>query len=387
VQLKQRAAKEEKKKVENLCKQGCQGELSLLDAFYGELNPNTIQVLVNHDHVFRIYYDREVRAYLDIATKTTGARAVQIEEGLTGKGITIAILDTGVYPHKDLMEPKQRIIAFVDFVNNRTDPYDDHGHGTHCAGDAAGNGFLSQGLYAGPAPEANIVGVKVLDGQGGGKLSTVIKGIEWCVEKREELGIRILSLSLGTPALESYRYDPLAQAAERAWHLGLVVCAAAGNEGPHAGTISSPGHDPVILTVGAADDKNTESLDDDEIAQFSSRGPTNEGLVKPDLYAPGADIVSLNSPGSQIEMQLPENKVNDDYIRLSGTSMATPICAGIVALLLEANPYLSPNDVKSILMSTSREIPNEQAGYVDVKRAIQLAKKYFEFQKRSVVKT
>lgn len=384
VKLKRDQDEKKAQELKKLCQnESCNhwgGELRYLNGFYGRFHPDTIRALSDDGSIARIYYDREVKAFLDVASKTTGARDAQLQLGLSGKGITIAIVDTGIHPHPDLTQPDNRIIGFVDLVGGKKDPYDDQGHGTHCAGDAAGNGSMSEGLYSGPAPEASLVGVKVLDAQGGGQLSTVIRGIEWCVEKKEELGIRIISLSLGAPAMESYRDDPLAQAVEKAWHHGIVVCAAAGNEGPYPGTISTPGFDPVIVTVGAADDKNTAQRSDDEKAPFSSRGPTFDGLVKPDIYAPGTDIVSLNAPGSELEKQLPENKVGDHYIRLSGTSMATPFCAGVVALLLEANPHLSPNDVKSILMSTSQEMEGDQAGYLDVQKAIQMAKQYLEFQ-------
>lgn len=382
VKLRQEVQETQKEAIKDLKKGELQGEIQLLKSFYGQLSPQSIQDLTDRGEVERIYYDREVQAFLDIASKSTGARDLQLEEGITGKGVTIAILDTGIYPHKDLTSPENRIVGFVDFVANRQEPYDDQGHGTHCAGDAAGNGAESEGLYAGAAPGANIVGVKVLDFSGGGRLSTVIRGIEWCVENKDKYGIKILSLSLGSPAMESYRNDPLAQAAEKAWHQGIVVCAAAGNEGPSKGTISTPGNHPLIITVGAADDRNTVSRDDDVKAPFSSLGPTPDGLIKPDIYAPGTDIISLNAAGSELEKMLSESRVGEHYIRMSGTSMATPFCAGVAALLLEVNPFLSPNDIKSILMSTSSILNNEQAGYIDVKKAIQLAKQYLSFQKQ-----
>lgn len=360
------------------------GEIRLLNSCYGKLHPETIRSLVDQEGVSRIYYDREVYAFLDVASKTTRSFEVQSQLGLTGKGVTIAVIDTGIHPHDDLTKPNNRIVAFVDLVGNRKDPYDDHGHGTHCAGDAAGNGHQSEGLYVGPAFEANLVGVKVLDGAGGGRLSTVIRGVEWCIEHKNELGIRILSLSLGARAFESYRDDPLCQAVEKAWHSGMVVCVAAGNDGPAPLTISTPGIDPVVLTVGAADDRNTPERSDDQKAPFSSRGPTIDQLVKPDVYAPGTDIIAPSAPGSPLEKQLPENRVGEHYISLSGTSMATPVCAGVAALMLEANPYLSPNDVKSILMSTAQPMAGDQAGYLDAWRAVEMAKAYLEFQKPRV---
>ncbi|RAL24338.1 S8 family peptidase [Thermoflavimicrobium daqui] len=385
VQLKEETDEQFVHELYELCaERSCNavdGYLSLLSGFYGRIHPETIRSLSEYDQVAHIFYDRKVQLFLDVAKKTTGSLDVQLQKGLTGKGVTIVIIDTGIHPHKDLIEPKNRIIGFHDLIHGKKAPYDDQGHGTHCAGSAAGNGRLSQGLYMGAAPEANLVGIKALDAEGGGSLSNVIRGIEWCVKKRDEYGIRIISLSLGSPATMPYRQDPLAQAAEKAWHHGIVVVAAAGNEGPYAGTISTPGNDPVIITVGAADDKNTKSHQDDEIAPFSSRGPTPDGLVKPDIYAPGADICSLNVRGSILDQQLPENKVNDDYIRLSGTSMATPFLAGVIAQLLEANSQLSPNDIKCILTNTSKEIKGDQAGFIDVKKAVKLAKQYVKFQK------
>src|SRR5699024_5700594 len=141
--------------------------------------------------------------------------------GLTGKDVTVAVIDTGIYPHADLIEPKNRIIAFKDFIKDQTEAYDDNGHGTHCAGDIASNGHQSDGKYIGPAPDASLIGVKVLDQDGGGRLSTIMKGITWCIKHKDEYNIRIISLSLGAEAFESYRDDPLSQAAQKAWHHGI----------------------------------------------------------------------------------------------------------------------------------------------------------------------
>lgn len=385
IRWNKQADTEKRKQALNRCQEGScnhlDGELTLMDCAFGRLTPTTIQELLDNEAVGKLFYDRPVKALLDIAGKFTGALDVHMEEGLTGDGIGIAVIDTGIHPHDDLAQPEARIDAFVDFVNGESEPYDDQGHGTHCAGDAAGNGHLSEGLYTAPAPGARLIGVKVLDENGGGQLSTVIQGVEWCVENREQYGIRIMSLSLGAPAYESHRDDPLCQAVEEAWHHGIAVFAAAGNEGPEPGTISTPGISPAVVTVGAMDDRNTENPDDDEKAPFSSRGPTPDAWVKPDIYAPGTDIISLSVPGSPLERQLPENRVGEHYISLSGTSMATPFCAGVAALLLEANPMLSPNDIKSILMQTVQSLDGDDpAGVVDVKQAVTLAKQYLQFQ-------
>ncbi|RDW21403.1 serine protease [Oceanobacillus arenosus] len=351
-------------------------ELHSINGVKGHLTPDTIKQIKDHEAVDRIFYDRIVTSFLDIASEQIGAVKVREQLNLTGKGVTIAVIDTGIHLHEDLTTPTNRIIAFHDFINGKTEPYDDNGHGTHCAGDAAGNGNLSNGKYTGPALEASIIGLKVLDEQGSGRLSTIIEGLEWCMDHKEEHNIRIISLSLGAPAYESFRDDPLSLAAQKAWHQGIVVCTAAGNSGPAAATISTPAINPFIITVGSADDLNTLDRTDDLIADYSSRGPTIDSLIKPDIYAPGTNIISLLAPGSAIESQLPEMIIDDNYIQLSGTSMATPICAGIIALMLEANPNLSPNDIKSILQTSSHPTLDDIWGYLEAVSAVEMAKNY-----------
>lgn len=353
------------------------------DAVCGHLTPNKIREIKDDEAVDRIFYDRIVTSFLDISSRQIGAVNVQEQYGYTGKGVTVAVIDTGIYPHADLTKPTNRIVAFKDFVNDREEPYDDNGHGTHCAGDVAGNAYRSDGKYIGPAPDASIVGVKVLDENGSGRLSTIIKGISWCMDHKEEYNIRIISLSLGATAYESYRDDPLAIATQKAWHNGIVVCAAAGNSGPNQMTIGTPAIDPFIITVGSTADQNTAPRTDDTIAEYSSRGPTIDALIKPDIYSPGTDIISLLAPGSTLEKQLPEQLVEEHYLQLSGTSMATPICAGVVALMLEANPNLSPNDVKSILKTTAESTLDDHWGYIEAQDTVDMAKSYPHYQQSS----
>ncbi|HLR51972.1 MAG TPA: S8 family peptidase [Candidatus Avamphibacillus sp.] len=322
-------------------------------------------------HIKKIHYDRKVTTLLDTATPSIHADQLQ-DNGLTGKDKTIAIIDTGIHPHEDL---NGRITGFKDFVGNKTEAYDDNGHGTHCAGDAAGDGTLSDGKYKGPAPEANLVGVKVLNKMGAGSLSTVIEGIEWCIENRTEYGINILSLSLGSDARESAKDDPVVKAVNAAWDQGLVVCVAAGNSGPEEQTIGSPGTSPKVITVGAADDNDTTDRSDDTVASFSSRGPTIDGLTKPDLLTPGVDIVSLRAPRSFIDKTNKSARVDTNYISLSGTSMATPICAGVVAQLIQNNPDLTPDQVKEQLMEACEDLglpDNVQgSGYLNAARLME----------------
>lgn len=339
--------------------------------FSGRLCRETIQSLNVHPDVHYIYLDRPIKAMLDIAVPAVGAATIRQEYGLTGKGVTIAVLDTGVYPHPDLTRPANRIIGFKDFIQGRTDPYDDNGHGTHAAGDAAGNGFLSNGRYAGPATQANVLGVKVLDADGNGSISTIIAGIDYCIQNKQTYNIRIINLSLGADPYTSYADDPLAHAARTAWRQGIVVCAAAGNSGP-SGPISTPGFDPLLITVGASNDYNTVTPSDDTYPSYSSRGPTVNGFLKPDLVAPGTNIVSLLAPGSTLANQFPNNQVEGSYFTLSGTSMATPICAGVCAQIIQAYPTFSPDQVKVLIKETAQFLQAGVPGFLLATRAIWL---------------
>ncbi|WP_379133859.1 S8 family peptidase [Paenibacillus sp. sgz500958] len=323
--------------------------LPLLNSVSSKVSVKCLEKLCGCGEVSRIYLDGKKKTSLNIATPSIGSTLIQRKRGLTGKGINIAVLDTGVYPHPDLTKPVNRIIAFKDFINHRKRPYDDNGHGTHIAGDAAGNGRSSKGKYKGPAPEAGIVAVKVLDSEGSGYDSTIIKGIEWCIANRKRLNLRILSMSFGGPALSSCKDDLLCQAVEKAVRAGLTVVIAAGNSGPERGTIESPGISPSAITVGAVDDRRTIVQKDDRITWFSSRGPAPGGLTKPDLTAPGELITSLRAPGSRLDRTLPYLRVGKSYFLLTGTSISTPLVSGAAAQLLQCNPSLTPSQVKSRL--------------------------------------
>lgn len=341
----------------------------------GVLTASAIEKILTSDCcINKIYYDREVTALLNVASPSIHTRALN-EQGLTGKGVNIAIVDTGVYPHQDLTQPNNRLVAFKDVINNREEAYDDNGHGTHCAGDAAGNGFSSNAKYRGPAPEAGIIAVKVLNQTGSGTLSTIIAGIQWCIDHKEEHQIDVLSLSLGAPADESDCNDPLVQIVEKAWENGMVVCVAAGNSGPDQRTIGTPGISLKVVTVGAIDDRNTVDRSDEEIASFSSRGPACGEESKPDLIAPGVNIVSLRSPGSFLDKTSKSSRVEDNYFDLSGTSMATPICAGVSALILQAHPEYTPDQVKQKLLEGAVDIGLpayvQGAGYLDAEKALE----------------
>jgi serine protease AprX len=332
------------------------------------------EMLKSCRRIKKVHTDRPVKALLNAATPSIRADVLH-QTGLTGKDVTIAIIDTGIYPHEDLMNPTNRIVAFQDFVNHRTSAYDDNGHGTHCAGDAAGNGYISRGLYRGPAPSANLVGVKVLNKIGSGSLSTVIAGVQWCIDHKEAYSIDIISMSLGGTATVSETEDPVVKIVNKAWSSGLVVCVAAGNEGPDEGTIASPGISSVVITVGAMDDLDTLDRTDDRAAEFSSRGSATDEVPKPDLLSPGVNIVSLRSPNSYLDKRSKSSRVDSRYFSLSGTSMATPICAGVAALILEKHKDATPDQVKRMLLNGCEDwnLPHivQGHGYLDAKKAME----------------
>ncbi|KKI91683.1 serine protease [Bacillus sp. SA1-12] len=363
-------------------KSGIKQEFSLVSCVSAEITPSALEeMLESCSWIKKVYLNREVHALLDVAVPSANAKNIERNgTTLTGKGVTIAIIDTGIYSHNDL---QGRIIDFVDFINQKTEPYDDNGHGTHCAGVAAGNGAASlEKKYMGPAPEANVIGVKVLNKLGSGSLETVMKGIDWCIKYNEDTNntskIDIISMSLGSSpeAHDREDDDPMVQYVELAWSRGIVVCVAAGNEGPEAQTIASPGISNQIITVGALDDLNTtETREHDHVASFSSRGPTLYGISKPDILAPGVNIISLRSPNSYLDKVQKSSRVGSDYFVLSGTSMATPICAGIAALVLQTKPDATPNEVKELLkngavLSKERNPNIYGAGYINAENSI-----------------
>jgi subtilisin family serine protease len=264
------------------------------------------------------------------------------QSGPTGAGITVAVLDSGINPDGDLTRPNNRLLASVNFAGSRGGLADAGGHGTHVAGIAAGNGYNSSGEYVGVAPGANIVDVRVLDRNGNGRISSVVRGIEWVLAHRAQYNIRLINLSLGMQARTSYRLDPLCAAAEIAWLRGVAVVAAAGNGGPDSGSVDSPGTDPYVITVGATDDAGTFTVGDDILSSFSAWGTQPGSTPKPDVVAPGRRIVSLRAPGSYLDTHYPERITlahnGSTYFRLSGTSMATAVTTGAAGLLLQNRP-------------------------------------------------
>ncbi|GII25848.1 hypothetical protein Pme01_54450 [Planosporangium mesophilum] len=268
------------------------------------------------------------------------------ENGDEGRGITVAVVDTGVADVPDLAG---KVSDRVDVTG--TGRGDGFGHGTFMAGLIAGSGAASGGAYQGVAPGAKLVDVKVADAQGRTDLITVLRGLQWVSEHARDVQVLNLSLSSGSPL--PYQIDPLTQALESLWHRGVTVVVPSGNDGPGAGTVTSPGNDPVLLTAGGLDESGTAGRGDDTVGTWSGRGPTWQGDAKPDLVAPGGHVVSLRSPGSVVDTSNPQARIGSDYFRGSGTSMATAVTAGIVADALAVAPKLRPDSVKSLFTGTA----------------------------------
>lgn len=278
--------------------------------------------------------------------------------GYIGSGITVAVMDTGIVGHPDF---SHRIVDFLDFTSKKKGMYDDNGHGTHVSGIIGGSGFLSRGRYVGMAPGCSLIMLKVLDRLGNGNTSQVLSALKWIINYREKYQIRILNISVGmlTSAKKEER-SRLIAAVEEVWDNGIVVIAAAGNNGPASGSITIPGMCRSVITVGSSDDDVQTVRKPGLTKGYSGRGPTESCVVKPELLAPGTEVVSC-SPGMSYEAK-------------SGTSMATPVVAGAVALLLSKYPYLTPAQVKLRLYETAVDMGKEKNvqgwGRIDVARLL-----------------
>lgn len=365
-----------------------------LDAAGGQValvRDSALLQLAAAPQVLSIALDRRVHGAMERTAATVGASWVREELGLDGTGIGVAIVDSGVANwHDDL--GSERVTHFVDFVSYLPAPHDDYGHGTHVAGIIAGSGYDSGGARRGIAPGASLIVLKVLDGTGDGYISNVIAAIDYAIEQRARFNIRVLNLSVSAGVFESYTADPFTLAAKRAVDAGMVVVTAAGNFGRNDkgqvqyGGITAPGNAPWVLTVGASNHNRTTARADDTLAAFTSRGPTNiDRQMKPDLVAPGVGIESLASAGSTLYNTSPLARLTGTvdtatppYLSLTGTSMAAPVVAGTIALMLQANPALTPNLVKGILQYTAErrsryELAAQGAGFLNARGAVQLA--------------
>ncbi|HEX7288279.1 MAG TPA: S8 family peptidase [Candidatus Angelobacter sp.] len=343
------------------------------------LPASALKDLAQDDEVVFIHPDRPLRSADSLTDAAIGmAVARNLGLGKWGMGIGVAVIDSGINDgHYDLRNTytQSRVSYHQDFTGTTVYDasgrlvYDTYGHGTHVAGILAGDGTDDGGQGSdttGIAYGVNLIDLRVLDQNGVGTDSAVIAAIQRAIALKNVYNIRVINLSLGRPVYGSYASDPLCQAVEQAWAAGITVVVAAGNLGRQSvngsngyGTVMAPGNDPFVITVGAMKTGNTGSRSDDQIASYSSKGPTlYDHVVKPDIVAPGNLIKSTIAPGSALANQYPSSIVkrltgNYDYFVLSGTSMAAPVVSGTVAMLLQQDPNLTPDQIKARLMKTA----------------------------------
>lgn len=310
---------------------------SYINAFSAKLTDKQIKQLNLQQDVKLIEQNISIDANLDTANRWFGTEKARDDLNLSGSGITIAIVDTGIdSDHLDINDNK--VIGWNDLVNGQSSPYDDQGHGTHVASIAAGSGD-SNYRYKGVAPDASLVGVKVLDTNGAGSMTQIIQGVEWLIDHKDEYQIQIANLSLGSTG-SSDGGDALSQAVNAAVDHGITVVVAAGNSGPNRYSIGTPAAAEKAITVGSMADVGERGY---FLNLYSSRGPTSDGRNKPDISAPGHQITAAEANSA------------DNYVAYSGTSMASPFVAGTLALILQINPDLTPDQLKNTLLESCED--------------------------------
>jgi serine protease AprX len=294
---------------------------------------------------------------------SVGNEAIQARQAwstATGRGVVVAVMDTGIADHPDL---EGSVIARFDFVNDGATSLDPGGHGTFVAGLIAAHGRT----FSGVAPDAKLISLRVLDAQGRGTMHSVLAAFDWVLHNRAGYQVKVLNLSFGAPQTTTYNRTLLAGVVESAWFAGVTVVTAAGNGGPKMGTVAMPGADPFVVTVGSFDDHGTVTTNDDRESIFSSRGPTLDGFAKPDLLAPGEHVLSLRVPGASLERS---GDGGGGYARLSGTSASSAFTSGAAALVLQAHPTYSATEVKGALVAGGRRIAGTRTPGLDAAEAL-----------------
>jgi serine protease AprX len=299
---------------------------------------------------------------------------------LRGEGVTVAVVDSGIAQHPDFQaDGSSRIVNSINFSSYSTDANDDNGHGTHVAGIIGGDSSAVDGLHMGVAPRVNLLNIKVSNDQGMSLTSDLLAALEWIYNNKDAYNIRVVNLSFNSTVPEPYHVSPLSAAVELLWFSGIVVVVSSGNNGTGSApvTVYPPANDPFVITVGAADQMGTLGIGDDGVASFSAYGTTEDGFNKPEIVAPGRYLTS-EFPGTSARLNIdhPSHYVDPYYFRMSGTSMAAPVVAGAVALLIQNEPYLTPDQVKFRLMATANtnwagyDPMKAGAGYLDAYAAV-----------------
>jgi len=358
------------------------GELPIIRGLAVQLSARARARLAHDPSIAAIAINAPIRSQLDrpdanLSTTYPGSVFAPLAwRTATGSGVGVAVIDTGIdgaLPDFSDAAGDSRVVASVVTNPDATTPRDTYGHGTHVAGIIAGDARRRAfddpvaGRYVGIAPNANLIAIKASDDAGRGTILDAIYGLQFAVDHKDEYNIRVVNLSLSSTVAQSYRTDPLDAAVESAYFNGILVVAAAGNRGAaDDATDYSPGNDPFALSVGAVDDQGTAERGDDAVTDWSSAGPTQDGFGKPEIAAPGAHIVSTLATGSVFAGLCPTCIVDASYMRLGGTSMAAPVVAGTAALMFEVHPDWTPDQVKSTLIETARNV----SGGVDEVNAV-----------------
>lgn len=346
-------------------------ELPFINGICGYIASRNFENLQKLIEIKKICYDDKAKlmGWIDASRDNNGISSYSAKSSiLSGRGISIAFIDSGVYPNKALMATKKRILAFRDFVNETNYPYDDSGHGTACIGAACG--FSPDGSFTAAAFDSSIICAKAFNMANYGLYSDILGAMQWILDIKEKYNIKIAVMPFGVEHPDN-DFDILSQGAERMWQNGVFVISSSGNSGPNAGTITSPGHNPKILTLGAFKNQDDKPV----VLPFSSRGPGKGNAAKPDMVMPGCFIPSLNCDTSYYpeENNIFEFKSQKTYyIRFSGTSAAVSQAAAAMALLYEKKEDISPDDAKSIIKLCCTSIGDSKMaqgeGFIDIKK-------------------
>ena len=356
--------------------------LPIIDGFSAVIPADAVDQLRTNGAIRAVSHDDQVQfeefSYDATTTASNFVRASGADAawagGNYGDGVGVAVIDTGISQMNDFAG---RVVHGPDLSGEGT-LVDTYGHGTVMGGIIGGSGADSSGARSGIAPKAHLVAVKTAGRNGAADVTTLLQAMHWVSAYKDQFNIRVLNLSWGTASTQDPAVDPINYAVERLWRQGIVVVVAAGNSGPGNVTITKPGDDPLVITAGAFDDKQNSDPADDSIPAWTSRGPTTQGLSKPDIVAPGRTLIASRSYGSHVEIDNPKSLIAPSYIKGSGTSQAAAVTSGLVALMLKARPELTPDQVKEILKRTASPIAGIQgtfqgAGRVQMSAALAAA--------------